>query len=106
MEMYLDILDLLDQRPPLKLTEILQKITVSCNMMRENIDFLTKQGLIEIKILRKKRKAYVISQLGVTVLEQIRELKRPLPEMKETGIKAKNQETVFVLIPNSVANVY
>jgi DNA-binding PadR family transcriptional regulator len=52
---------------------------------------LTKQGLVEVKIIGKERKVYAITQLGVTVLKQFRELKEVLPIVEETGNEAKNQ---------------
>jgi DNA-binding PadR family transcriptional regulator len=52
---------------------------------------LTKQGLVEVNIVGKERKFYAITQLGVTVLKQFRELKEVLPIVVETGNEARNQ---------------
>jgi len=53
---------------------------------------LIKQGLVEVKIIGKGRKVYAITQLGVTVLEQFRELKEVLPIVEVIGNEARNQE--------------
>ncbi|HYA77505.1 MAG TPA: winged helix-turn-helix domain-containing protein [Verrucomicrobiae bacterium] len=93
LEMYMDILGVLDQNGPLKLTLVMHQINVDCWMLRECFDFLTKQGLVEVKIIKKERKVYTISQLGVTVLKQFRELKEVTPIVEVIANEAKNQET-------------
>jgi predicted transcriptional regulator len=91
LEMYVDILEVLDHRGPLKLTHIMNKANVNCSVLKEYLDFLTKQGLVEEKIIGKERKVYAITQLGVTVLEQFRELKEVLPIVEETENEARTQ---------------
>jgi predicted transcriptional regulator len=88
--MYVDILKVLAQKGPLKLTHVMYKANVNCSVLKEYLDFLTKQGLVEEKILRKERIVYVITQRGVTVLKQFRELKQVLPIVEETGNEVKN----------------
>ena len=90
LEMYVDILKVLAQKGPLKLTHVMYKANVNCSVLKEYLDFLTKQGLVEEKILRKERVVYVITQRGVTVLKQFRELKQVLPIVEETGNEVKN----------------
>ena len=85
LEMYMDVLELLAREGPLKLTCVMQNANVNCSMLRECLDFLTKQGLIEVKIIGKEKKIYAITQLGVTVLKPFRELKEVLPILVETG---------------------
>ena len=90
LEMYVDILKVLAQKGPLKLTHVMYKANVNCSVLKEYLDFLTKQGLVEEKIIRKERIVYVITQRGVTVLKQFRELKQVLPIVEETGNEVKN----------------
>jgi predicted transcriptional regulator len=87
LEMYVDILKVLAQKGPLKLTHVMYKANVNCGVLKEYLDFLTKQGLVEEKIIRRERVVYAITQRGVTVLHQFRELKEVLPIVEET----KNQ---------------
>jgi predicted transcriptional regulator len=90
--MYVDILDVLVHGGPLKLTQLIRNVKVNCSMLKESLGFLTKQGLVEAKIIGKEIKVYAVTQLGVTVLTQFRELKEVLPTVVETGNKAINQE--------------
>ncbi|MGA2682646.1 MAG: winged helix-turn-helix domain-containing protein [Candidatus Bathyarchaeia archaeon] len=86
IEMYLDILKILAHRGPLKLTHVMYKANVNCKMLKEYLDFLIKQGLVEEKILKRQKIVYSITQRGVTVLKQFRELKDVLPTVEKTGI--------------------
>ncbi|MGA3060137.1 MAG: winged helix-turn-helix domain-containing protein [Candidatus Bathyarchaeia archaeon] len=88
LEMYVDILKVLAQRGPLKLTHVMYKANVNCKVLKEYLDSLIKQGLVEQKIIRRERLVYVITQLGVSVLKQFRELKEVLPIVEETRNQA------------------
>ena len=90
--MYVDILKVLAHRGPLKLTHVMYKANVNFKMLKEYLDFLTKQGLVEEKIIRREKIVYAITQRGVTVLKQFRELKDVLPIVEETGNAARSQE--------------
>ena len=92
LEMYVDILKVLAHRGPLKLTHVMYKANINCSVLKEYLDFLTKQGLVEEKIIRRERIVYAITQRGVTVLKQFRELKEVLPIVEETRNEARNQE--------------
>jgi len=88
LEMYVDILKVLAHRGPLKLTHVMYKANVNCKVLKEYLDSLIKQGLVEQKIIRRERLVYVITQLGVSVLKQFRELKEVLPIVEETRNQA------------------
>jgi len=83
LEMYIDILQVLAQRGPLKLTHVMYKANVNCSVLKEYLDFLIKQGLVEERTVGKKRVVYAITQRGRTVLKQFRELKQVLPITEE-----------------------
>ena len=51
MEMHLDILKILAQKGPLKLTHIMYKANVNCSVLKEYLDFLIQQELIAEKII-------------------------------------------------------
>jgi predicted transcriptional regulator len=89
--MCVDILKVLANRSPLKLTHIMFKANVNCNVLKEYLDFLTKQGLVEEKIIGREKIVYGITQRGITVLKQLRELQEVLPIVEETVNWAKNQ---------------
>jgi len=83
-----DILKVLAHWGPLKLTHVMYKANLNCSVLEEYLNLLTKQGLVEEKIIRKERKVYAITQRGVSVLKYFRELKEMLPIVEETGNKA------------------
>ena len=83
MEMHLDILRTLAQKGPLKLTHIMYKANVNCCVLKEYLDFLTLQNLVEEKTLRKERIVYEITEKGLTVLKYFRELQIMLPVLEE-----------------------
>ncbi len=87
LEMYVDILNVLAQRGPLKLTHVMYKANVNCGVLKEHLEFLIKQGLVDERIIRRERVVYAITQRGINVLKQFKELKEVLPIIEET----KNQ---------------
>jgi predicted transcriptional regulator len=58
IEMYVDILKVLAQRGPLKLTHIMYKANLNCSVLSEYLTFLVKQGLVEERIVGGNRVAY------------------------------------------------
>jgi predicted transcriptional regulator len=84
LEMYVDILKVLAHRGPLKLTHIMYKANVNCNVLREYLDFLIKQNLVEERNVGKSRTVFAITQRGITVLKYFRELQQLLPVIEET----------------------
>ena len=83
LEMYIDILKVLAHKGPLKLTHIMYKANVNCSVLKQYLDFLIQQDLVEEKTLGKKRIVYAITQKGLTVLKYFRELKTMLPTLEE-----------------------
>jgi predicted transcriptional regulator len=79
LEIHVEILEILDHVGPLKLMQVMYIVNVNCIILKDVLDFLMKQGLVEEKIIKRGSKIYAITQLGVTVLEQFRELKEALP---------------------------
>jgi predicted transcriptional regulator len=87
LEMYIDILKVLAHRGPLKLTHIMYKANVNCSVLKQYLEFLTKQNLVEERTVGKRRVVYAITQRGITVLKHFRELKQVLPIIEETRNK-------------------
>lgn len=92
MEMYIDILKVLAQNGPLKLTHVMYKANVNCNVLKANLDFLIKQNLIEEQITIKKRNktkiSYAITDKGRTVIKYFNEINIALHISKEKSIPA------------------
>jgi len=89
LEMYVDILKVLARSGPLKLTHIMYKANVNCSVLKEYLDFLIAQNLVEEKTVGKKRIVYSITERGITVLKYFRELKSVLPIIEEARTNAK-----------------
>ena len=88
--MYIDILKVLAQRGPLKLTHVMYKANVNCSVLKQNLEFLIQQNLIEEQITVKKRNktkiSYAITERGRTVIKYFNEVNRALHITKEISI--------------------
>ena len=80
MEMYIDVIKVLAQNGPLKLTHVMYKANVNCSVLKEYLDFLIQQRLIEEQIFRKRRNKtkvrYAITERGRKVLNYFNEVNR------------------------------
>jgi predicted transcriptional regulator len=65
------------------------KANVNCSILKEQISFLIKQGLIEERVARKKHVVFAVTQKGLTVLKYFRELNSALLVVET----AKSQRT-------------
>lgn len=83
LEIYVDILNVLSQGEPLKLTHIMYRSNVNCSVLKEYLDFLLKQGLIEERVVGKGKMVYANTARGTAVLKSFRELQKVLPVKKE-----------------------
>ena len=79
LEIYLDILAMLALKRQLKLKHLMSKLKVNCKSLKEQIDFLMKNGLVEKKTLKKEQVVYVLTPTGVAILKAFREIKQILP---------------------------
>jgi len=57
--------------------------------LKEYLDFLIANNLVEEKTVGKKRIVYAITERGITVLKYFRELKTVLPIIEEARTNAK-----------------
>ena len=89
LEMYVDILKVLARHGPLKLTHIMYKANVNCSVLKQYLDFLIQQNLVEEQTLHKKRNkkrvVYAITERGLTVLKYFRELNSALHITEEAN---------------------
>ncbi len=72
--MNIDILNTLAHSGPLKMTHIMHKANVNGSVLKEYLDFLIKQGLVEERTIRKSRAVFAVTQRGINVLKHFREL--------------------------------
>jgi predicted transcriptional regulator len=87
LEMHVDILKVLARHGPLKLTHIMYKANVNCSVLKEYLDFLIQNTLVEEKTSHKKRHktrvVYAVTERGRTVLKYFREIKTALQLIEE-----------------------
>jgi predicted transcriptional regulator len=56
---------------------------INCGILKEYLNYLISQELVEERIVAKSKVVYTTTQRGVTVLKYFRELKQALPIMEE-----------------------
>jgi predicted transcriptional regulator len=78
LEMYIDILSVLAQKEPLKVTHIMHKANINCSILKGHLNFLIQQGLIEEHNTVKQQVVYAVTQRGKTVLKHFTEIKQVL----------------------------
>lgn len=78
-EMYIDILEALS-RKPMKITHIMHSVNVNGTRVREYVDFMLKQRLVEKEMLSEKRFNYRITTRGRKVLEIVDMVKNETPQ--------------------------
>ena len=88
LEIYVDILEVLPQRTPLKVTHIMYNANVNCKVLKEYLDFLTKQKLIEEHVVGNGKVVYANNAHGTEVLKFFRELDKLLPLLEEESKNA------------------
>ena len=90
--MYIDILKVLAQNGPMKLTHVMYKANVNCSVLKQNLDFLIEQNLLEEQITPKRRNRtkirYAITEKGRTVIKYFNEVNRALQITEESKIPA------------------
>lgn len=89
-EMHLDIIRTLAQKGPLKLTHIMYKANVNCSVLREQLDFLIQQNIVNEKTLKKEKVVFELTEKGFSILRTFRELQilMPVDDEKTQGIPA------------------
>ena len=96
LEMEIDILNILAQKGPLKVTRLMYKTNVNCDVLSKNLVSLIKQGLIQKRLVGKGSNVYSITGLGLTLLKSWKELKQLLPAVE-------NENEVHPLFRNTVS---
>jgi predicted transcriptional regulator len=79
LETYIDIINVLARNGPMKLTHIMYKANVNCNVLKGDLGFLIKQGLVEERTIKRERVVFTSTQRGITVLNYFRQLTEMLP---------------------------
>ena len=83
LEIYADVLKVLAREGPLRLTHIMHKANVCYNILKQCLDCLVQQNLVEEQTLSERRVVYAITKRGLMVLKHFRELNISLPTIEE-----------------------
>jgi predicted transcriptional regulator len=76
LETYVEIISLLAQEGPLKLTNIMYRANINCSMVKKDLDFLIEQNLVEERIVGRTGIVFAATQRGINVLKYFREPKQ------------------------------
>ena len=79
LEMYIDILKVLAQKGPLQLNHIMSQANVNCDILKECLDFLIKQGLIEETENEGNSVVYANTRRGIAVIKFFGGIEKALP---------------------------
>ena len=85
IEIYMEILLILSQRGLSRITHIMYDSNTNCSLLKENLLFMIKQGLVEERSVGHDRVAYCITPRGISILNSFKELRTVLPIIEETG---------------------
>ena len=83
LETYIDILNVLARKGPLKLTHVMYKANVNSNVLKEDLGFLIKQNLVEERTIAKQHIVFTVTQRGINVLNQFQQLTQMFPVIEE-----------------------
>ena len=84
LERYVAILAVLAHMGPLKLTHIMYKSNFNGSILKEYLDFLIKQGLVEEQTIKKNHLVFAVTQRGRTVLKHFQQLTQEISTIEET----------------------
>lgn len=85
IEMYIDILNVLEHKGPLKTSHIMHEVNINRNVLNGNFEFLIKQGLIEERVAGESSVVYANTARGSAVIKFFMGLDEALPAKKEDG---------------------
>ena len=71
LEMNIDILKILASQGPKKLTQLMHKTDLGQSVLKQNLDFLMQQNLVEEQNLGKNKVFYAITERGLRVLNVV-----------------------------------
>ena len=85
LETCLSILDILASHGPLKITHVMRKANLNCNVLKNYFDFLIKQGAVEEKLIGRDKIVYAITQRGFYLIKCFNELDKVIPTARIRG---------------------
>ena len=71
LEMNLDILKILASQGPMELTQLMNKTDLSQSVLKQHLNFLIPQNLVEKQNLGKDKIFYAVTERGLRVLKVV-----------------------------------
>jgi predicted transcriptional regulator len=84
----------LANKGPMKMTHIMYKANVNCSVLRDNLDFLIKQKLVEDRTI-KEHTIFAVTKRGINVLKYFKELTKALPIIEENRNQTKRAPMLY-----------
>ena len=81
----MEILSILSKRGLSRITHIMYDSNTNCGVLKGNLSYMIKQGLVEDRSVGHDRVAYCITQRGISILGAFKELRQVLPIVEETS---------------------
>jgi len=96
LETSLSILETLARNGPLKITHVMQKANLNCNVLKNYFNFLIEQRVVEEKCVEGDRIVYGITERGANLIRYINGLNQLFPKTKICHTRAitAKKETV------------
>jgi len=82
LETCLSILETLASHGPLKITHVMHKANVNCNVLKNYLDFLIKQGAVQEKFFGRSKIFYAITERGLYLIKCFKDLNQVIPTSK------------------------
>ena len=86
LEIYVDILKVLEQKGPLRITPLMNESNVNHILLKECLDFLIKHGLIVTQAVEKSSLVYSNTARGTTVIKFFTGANKTYHVQNEDGI--------------------
>jgi predicted transcriptional regulator len=83
LEMHVDILKVIANKGPLQMPILLCEAKVNCNVLKEHLDFLIKQGLVAEISVDKNSVVYANTGRGTSVIRFFGQLDKSFPAKQE-----------------------
>ena len=79
LEINFDILKILVQKGPMKLTHIMYGANVNCDVLKKYLELLIIRGLIEARLVGGEKTVYLITREGLELSKGWKELELSFP---------------------------
>ena len=78
LEIYIEIIRVLAQKGPLKLTLLMYKTNLNYGVLKRDLRFLLKQDLVEERTIGNFKPVFTVTQKGINVLKYFQNSKQIL----------------------------